>query len=344
MSATFRLRRSRSPTTLKDMISSTSARPGNTAIQYSPDSRNSKPLAISSPSEGSVIGTPTPRKDSVASSVIAPAMLMVATTSTEPIAVGQQVPQHDAPGRQAEIHRRLDVFLAPLDQRGGAHQPRVLRPLHQHDREDHLVHPAPERGQQHQRHQDRRKAEDEVDDAHEHRVDAPPNYAATRPDEAADQQWPRHGGREPHGQAGAQPVEDGAEHVAALRVGAQPVGEAGHAFGARRQPVVHDVERGEVVRVLRREEGGQHDDQQQHDERNHRALTDGRPRSCWRMARRRGVSVSGVADVAGVAGAADARVWGEIQGCAWLAVPAFIRIPAAARAGRAPHTACPPAG
>ena len=35
---------------------SRAAMPGKTAIQYSPESRNSKPLAISKPSDGEVIG------------------------------------------------------------------------------------------------------------------------------------------------------------------------------------------------------------------------------------------------------------------------------------------------
>src|SRR5687768_6869144 len=82
---TLKLRRRRSPTRLSDMISKTRAMPGKAAIQYSPESRNSKPLAIRRPSEGCVTGTPTPRKERVASKVIAPAILMVDTTSTEPM-------------------------------------------------------------------------------------------------------------------------------------------------------------------------------------------------------------------------------------------------------------------
>ena len=48
---TLKVRRSLSPTTLRETISSTRAIPGNTAIQYSPDSRNSKPLAIRRPAK-----------------------------------------------------------------------------------------------------------------------------------------------------------------------------------------------------------------------------------------------------------------------------------------------------
>ena len=49
----------------------TSAMPGKKLIQYLPESRYSKPLAISRPSEGSVIGSPMPRNDKVASSAMA---------------------------------------------------------------------------------------------------------------------------------------------------------------------------------------------------------------------------------------------------------------------------------
>jgi hypothetical protein len=52
--------------------------------------------------------------------------------------------------------------------------PGVVGPLHEHEREDHLVHPAPEHGEQHQRDQDGGEGELEVDDPHHDRLDPPP--------------------------------------------------------------------------------------------------------------------------------------------------------------------------
>ena len=57
-------------------------------IHHSPEKRKSLPTRISVPSEGCVGGTPTPRKDSVASVMIAEATWMVASTSTGPITLG----------------------------------------------------------------------------------------------------------------------------------------------------------------------------------------------------------------------------------------------------------------
>ncbi len=70
------------------MHSSTSARPGNITSHHSPEKRKLLPLLIIVPSEGEVGGTPTPRKDSVASVMMACATLIVAMTSTGPSTLG----------------------------------------------------------------------------------------------------------------------------------------------------------------------------------------------------------------------------------------------------------------
>ena len=62
---------------------------GKNKIHHSPDSRNFCPERISVPSEGCVTGRPTPRKESVASSMTASARLIVAITSTGPITLGR---------------------------------------------------------------------------------------------------------------------------------------------------------------------------------------------------------------------------------------------------------------
>ena len=54
----------------KTLIAATVANniiPGKNVIQYAPERIKSKPFEINEPSEGSVMGTPTPRKLSVAS-------------------------------------------------------------------------------------------------------------------------------------------------------------------------------------------------------------------------------------------------------------------------------------
>src|SRR6185312_8758148 len=80
--------RSQSPSRLTDSTSSTRAIPGKMVIHHSPENRKSLPMRISVPSEGCVGGTPTPRKESVASVMMASARLMVAITSTGPITLG----------------------------------------------------------------------------------------------------------------------------------------------------------------------------------------------------------------------------------------------------------------
>ena len=229
---TLKLRRRRSPTRLSDMISSTRAMPGKAAIQYSPESRNSNPLAIRSPREGWVTGTPTPRKDRVASSVIAPRDADRRDDEDGADGVRQEMCQHDVARRQAEIDRRLDIFLAPLDKGRRAHQAGILRPLHQDDGDDHLVDASPDGGEQHEGDQDRRETEHEVHDAHDRRIDGPAELGRDEAGENPDGERAR-GGRQADQQAGAETVQDRAEHVAALRVGSEPVSDAGHALRCR---------------------------------------------------------------------------------------------------------------
>src|SRR5262249_25746333 len=84
----LRASRSQSPRRLTASTSAASATPGNSTIQYSPDIRKLLPMRISVPSEGSVGGRPTPRKDRVASVRMASARLMVAMTSTGLMTLG----------------------------------------------------------------------------------------------------------------------------------------------------------------------------------------------------------------------------------------------------------------
>ena len=54
--------------------------------------------------------------------------------------------------------------------------------------------------------------------------------------------------RAPTPEADPQAVENAGEHVAALVVGAEPEGHAGHALPAGRELRIHDVELREIVR------------------------------------------------------------------------------------------------
>src|SRR6218665_1526172 len=80
--------RSQSPSRFTDSAISTSMAPGKTVTHHSPENRKLLPVRISVPSEGEVGGAPTPRKDSVASVMIAVATCMVASTSTGPMTLG----------------------------------------------------------------------------------------------------------------------------------------------------------------------------------------------------------------------------------------------------------------
>src|SRR5258706_3394616 len=84
----FNASRSQSPTTLIASTSVTRAAPGNTVIHHSPEKRKSLPILMRVPSDGCVGGTPTPRKESVASVMIASLMCSVTSTSTGPSALG----------------------------------------------------------------------------------------------------------------------------------------------------------------------------------------------------------------------------------------------------------------
>ena len=114
-------------------MATTSAMPGKNEIQYVPESMNSKPLAISSPSEGSVTGTPTPRKDSVASSAMACATCTVATTISGGRQLGSRWRQQHArraAARGSAPPRRIPCAARPAPRRGpcGRSRPIARRP------------------------------------------------------------------------------------------------------------------------------------------------------------------------------------------------------------------------
>src|SRR5690606_8925095 len=70
LSLGFKASRSQSPRTLTDRTRKTSAATGRSVIHHSPEKRKLLPTLIRVPSDGVVGGTPTPRKESVASEMI----------------------------------------------------------------------------------------------------------------------------------------------------------------------------------------------------------------------------------------------------------------------------------
>ena len=84
----FKASRSQSPSRFTDSAITTSIAPGKTVIHQLPENRNLLPTWISVPSDGEFGGAPTPRKDSVASVMMAEATWIVASTMTGPRMLG----------------------------------------------------------------------------------------------------------------------------------------------------------------------------------------------------------------------------------------------------------------
>ena len=149
-------------------------------------------------------------------------------------AVRQQVAEEDACLAKSEAGRRLDVFLALLDQGRAAHGAGEQRPLHQHQGEHHLADALADEREHHQRHEDGREAEHQVDEAHDQRVDAAAEIGGDQAERRPDPE--RHDAADDADrEARAQAVDHGRQHVAALSVRAEPIGAARHALRARRR-------------------------------------------------------------------------------------------------------------
>ena len=166
------------------------------------------------------------------------------------------MPENDARRRQGEAIRRLHVFLALLHERGAAHGPRVVRPLHGHQRGDDFAGSLPQHGDQDQRNQDRRERKLDVDDAHDQRLDAPADVCGGESHREPDDEC-EHRCDDTDAEADPETVENRRQHVASLVVGAQPKGAARGGGRSGRQPAVHHVELRQVVRILRRDQRGE---------------------------------------------------------------------------------------
>ena len=87
-------------------------------------------------------------------------------------AIRQKVLEQDACRAEAEAMRRLDIFLMAFDEGGSAHRAREIGPLHEDQGEDYLPHALSEQGEHHEGDEDSGKAQHQVDDAHDERVEA----------------------------------------------------------------------------------------------------------------------------------------------------------------------------
>ena len=131
-----------------------------------------------------------------------------------------------------------------------------------------------EKGGEHQRQQDRREGELQIDHAHDEGLAAPASIG--RADAERNAQREGDGTcHQPHLQGDAQAVENGREQVAPLRIGAEPMCVAALADIARRAARIGERELGEVVRVLRGDERREQGDADRQDDDGER--DDGRP-------------------------------------------------------------------
>ncbi|MNQ99681.1 hypothetical protein D3C85_1154280 [compost metagenome] len=182
--------------------------------------------------------------------------------------------QQNAPLRNALAACGVDILAPGLDQRLATGGARVVGPLDQHQGQDHIANALAHIGQDHQRHEDGGEGQQQVDDAHDQRIDLAASVGRDQADDGADHGRDRRRANA-HQQADAQAVDDGRVQVTPLAIGAQPVGEAMlHAFGARREPGIEHVELHQVIGVLRRDERREYR-HQHHDQQDHQAKDGG---------------------------------------------------------------------
>src|SRR5215207_832252 len=121
--------------------------------------------------------------------------------------VRQEVPEHDAPARKRRRGCRFDIILAPLGgggAEGGAGEIGILRG---DERRDELRLALPEERREHEREEDRRKRELEVDNAHDEHLEPPARIGRDDAERAADRERDAAGDKA-HLERDAQSVED----------------------------------------------------------------------------------------------------------------------------------------
>ncbi len=193
-------------------------------------------------------------------------------------AVRQHMAQHHAQPPRADRARRHDEVGGLHRQHLAAHQPGVLRRVDDADRDHRVGQARAEHRHDDQRQQQIGKRQQHIDHAHDQRVHPSADVARHQPERSAQQQRQpvRHHDRQ---QRRARAVEDAAQGVAAVLIGAEPV-----QGGGRRQRARQVL----LVRVERRHQRREHRQrQEQHGDRQSEARARAEQRAPDHPGRRR---------------------------------------------------------
>ena len=120
-----------------------------------------------------------------------------------------------------------------------------------HQRPDQLRLALPQKCDDHQCKQDRRERQLQIDKAHDQRLDPAPDIGCKNAKGRADGQRDEACGK-PDLDGNAQPVKDGREQIAPLRIGAEDMGVPARADETRWSAAVHERQVGQIIGVLRR--------------------------------------------------------------------------------------------
>ncbi|ENN88838.1 hypothetical protein RHSP_37710 [Rhizobium freirei PRF 81] len=189
--------------------------------------------------------------------------------------VRQNVLCHDAPGGHADQPCRLYIILAGLDDRLCTHRAGILHPARQRDGKDkhgrrtdlpqafrqHLPH---DRGHQ-DRNEDGGDGQHDVPDAHQQIVDETTEETGNETGNQADQQR-QHDGGHADDDGNARAIQDGRQHIAPLRIGAEEIRHFAAIMPDRRQFRLPHIELRAVIGILRRDQRRQQRRQDQYGE------------------------------------------------------------------------------
>ena len=193
------------------------------------------------------------------------------------------MPDHDAPGGQADHLGGAHIVARHLDHGRGAHRAGILHPFIDRDGEDqdhrcpcqHHVGAelGPRNAADQQRHEDGREGDEHVGDAHDDAVDHTAEITGDQAEHDAE------GGGEQHRadadqHRDAQAEQDDRDEVAALIVGAEQEARIAAIHEGRRNFHVHQRIGRDVARIHRRDHRGE-DHQDKHDRQNEEGDHDG---------------------------------------------------------------------
>ena len=215
------------------------------------------------PSEGLVTGMPRPRKESAASAMMAPAICVVATTISGERILGrmwrQTMPKLLPPERPPGAH----IVLGRLDLGRGARRAGEIGPFGKADDDDQQRHgvaaqgiaaeAGAEQSERDDRHHQGRERELDVGGAGDEAVACRPLIAGEQTERNADRSLDGDG-EHADGERDARAVEDGAQEIAALRVGAEQKARIAALAPPGRKLGIEHVEAREIERIVRRDE------------------------------------------------------------------------------------------